>query len=285
MVLRKGHMMFGRLTVGVAGALLMTPAVAAGSACVYSEVSSLDDERIDESSSLAASMANPGIAYTANDEKGPVYAIETSTGRVVGTTYLDGAKIEDPEAMAMGRNGRLVLADIGDNDNDRDGMALYAFPEQAAGVRKVTATRFPIAYSDGKSHNAETLLISPTTGRKYIVTKVSKGYGAIYALPTPLRANTRNVATNQKHELPKNISDGTFTPDGAWVILRDDKKLYVLDPTTWTIVQTVSAPPVDKGESVTVRPRGKHLLVGSEGEESPLLRVAFDPVAGRLATR
>lgn len=50
--------------------------------------STMTDARVDESSSLAVSRDFPGIAYTANDENDPVFTVEISTGRIVGTTRL-----------------------------------------------------------------------------------------------------------------------------------------------------------------------------------------------------
>ena len=81
-----------RRTIGlVAAAAVTIPAAAhaADSAPKPALAGTMTDSRVDESSSLAVSVAFPGIAYTANDENDPVYAVEISTGRVVGTARVE----------------------------------------------------------------------------------------------------------------------------------------------------------------------------------------------------
>ena len=56
----------------------------------------------------------------------------------------------------------------------------------------VTTLRF--AYADGRSHNAEALLVHPKTGRLYVVTKNSSG-GAVYRAPAQLRTGAVNILT------------------------------------------------------------------------------------------
>lgn len=48
----------------------------------------LADPRVDESSSLVISEQVPDVVYTANDENDPVYAVQLSTGQVVGSSRL-----------------------------------------------------------------------------------------------------------------------------------------------------------------------------------------------------
>ncbi|MFL6114243.1 MAG: hypothetical protein ACJ786_23220, partial [Catenulispora sp.] len=162
---------------------------------------------------------------------------------------------------------------------------LYAFPEQGPANAKVTATRFPIVYSDGLKHNVETLMVSPLNGAKFLVTKSPKAPGKLFALPSTLRPDAPNVATSLPFAAPRNVSDGAISPNGAWAVIRDAKNLYVFDIQTQTLVQRVVAPPVRQGESVAFNPSGSALLVGSEGKKSPLLWVGFDQASGRVATR
>lgn len=58
----------------------------------------MTDARVDESSSLAISTAYPGIAYTANDENDPVYAVEIATGRIVGSARLMASTVTTKRA-------------------------------------------------------------------------------------------------------------------------------------------------------------------------------------------
>jgi hypothetical protein len=270
----------------LAACALAAPSAAIAADSVWTPASKIADKHIKESSSLAISARFPGTAYTANDESEPVvYAVNIASGRVVGKTKLKNTKFRDPEAMAVDAQGTLWLADVGDNKGRRKDAALYAFPEQGPANAKVSATRFPIAYSDGKRHNVETLLVNPVSGAKFLITKTTKSPGAVFALPATLTAGATNVATSIDLPAPRQVSDGAVSPNGVWVVIRDATNLYVFDLAKRTLVQSVTSPPVRKGESVAFSPNGSALLVGSEGKKSPLFWVGFDQAAGRVATR
>lgn len=272
------------LAVGAATPAQAAEVEPASSASVASTIS---DRRIDESSSLAVSARYPGIAYTLNDGHKPmVFSIDIATGRVVGTTSLRTSDLSDPEAVAVDGRGQVWVSDTGDNFQQHRRAALYAFAEKRPRKhRSATAIRYSIAYSDGRAHNVESLLIDPVTDAKYVVTKNFDGPGTVFALPNRLRRNRLNIANDLGRPLPARVSDGAFTPDGSRALVRDDANIYVLDPATWGVVQEVSAPPVRQGESLAFNPDGTAILLGSEGTPSPLIWVGFDPVSGLVETQ
>lgn len=244
-------------------------------------MSNILDPRITESSSLAISAQFSGIAYTANDEgKAVVYAVNVRTGEVVGTTKLKKVPFTDPEAMAVDSQGTLWLADVGDNKKRRPCVHLYAFPEQGPGKYKVTPASYPIVYSDGRPHNVEAFLLNPISGAKYLVTKRRKKPGALFALPDQLQVDAENVAIDLGRPMPRKISDGAFTANGAWAVLTDGKRAHVLNARTWTVARTIALPPVRQGESLAFHPDGTGFLIGSEGKRSPLVWIAFDQATG-----
>jgi hypothetical protein len=251
---------------------------------VVSQASTISDGRIDEASSLVVSPAHPGIAYTANDEPKPiVFAINIATGAVVGTAKFakrkgksKRAKLIDPEALSRDPSGLLWLSDTGDNDERRSSAALYAFPEVGPGRRKVRPVRYPVVYGDGRPHNVETLLINPITGAKFLVSKAAEGTGTVFALPDGLSAGAPNMAPPIASGLPQAIADGSFTPDGQWVVVRDNEQAYVVDPTTWRVVRTLPLPAMTKGEGLSFDPSGAAFLLSGEGVRSPLIWVGFN---------
>ena len=101
------------------------------------------DARIPESSALAASTRHPGWLYTINDSGNQpvVYVVAESSGRVVGTATLSGVDPVDPEALTIGGDDRLYVADIGDNAGTRESVALYALPQPGRGDVTVTRSR------------------------------------------------------------------------------------------------------------------------------------------------
>lgn len=240
------------------------------------KISEIDDSRIKESSGLAISPKHDDLAYTINDGDSPVvYAIEISTGNVVGTIGVSGAKVEDTESIAIDGDGRMWLADVGDNDAERDDVALYAFAEPGPGDHSVDAKRYPVSYEGGPV-NVEALLVHPKTGKKFLASKNEKSTGTVYSLPKKLTINGDNRAKDLRKPVPSDTSDGTFTPSGAQALIRTGEGVYVFDPKTWTEVERLSVPKVENGESISMEPDGGSFIIGSEGKGSPLIRVAFE---------
>ena len=244
------------------------------------KVSEITDSRIKESSGLTISSAHDDLAYTMNDAGNApiVFAIKVSTGDVVGTTRVEGGTIKDTESIAMDGEGTMWLADLGDNDERRDDVALYAFPEPGPGDHTVTATRYPVSYEAGPV-DVEAFLVHPRTGAKFLASKNKKSSGTMYALPKKLSESSPNVATDLGKPVPEDVSDGTFSIDGTQALLRTRKEVYLVDPATWQTAGTVPVPPVEQGESIAMEPGGTSFLIGSEGKNSPLFRVAFGPDA------
>ncbi len=262
-------------SVVLALSIVLVPS-AAGSES--SEVSRISDDRIKESSGLAISAQHRDLAYTINDAGNApiVYAIEISTGDVVGETKVGGGPVRDSEAIAIDGKGRMWLADLGDNDEERDDVALYRFPEPGPGNHSVDATRFPVSYGSGPV-DVEAFLVHPETNEKFLITKEKKNGGALLALPGKLAADRANPARDVGKQMPQDTSDGTFTPDGSQALVRTRESVFVYDPKTWQQVEQLSVPEVEQGESIAMEPDGRSFIIGSEGKNSPLIRVAFGP--------
>ncbi len=239
------------------------------------KISEISDSRVEESSGLAISQEHADLAYTINDgDDGVVFAVKISTGDVVGTTRVR-AKLDDTESIRIDGRGRMWLSDLGDNDRERDDAALYRFPEPGPGEHSVNPKRFPVSY-DGRPADIESLLVHPKTGRLFVASRDEKAPGRMYALPEKLVANGDNRAEDLGKETPVDTSDATFTRSGTKALLRTGEAVHVFDPETWTEIERLDVPPVKNGESIDVEPDGKSFIIGSEGDNSPLIRVAYD---------
>jgi hypothetical protein len=260
------------LALFLLGLCLPAAAVAADS----EEISTMSDSRIEESSGLAISPEHQDLGYTINDgDDAIVYAIKLSTGDVVGTTRVRGGNLEDTESIAIDGDGRMWLADLGDNDTERNDAALYRFPEPGPGRHSVNAKRFPVSYEGGPA-DIETFMVHPKTGEKFLATRNEESTGRLYSLPKKLNRNGDNRARDLNKSTPVDTSDGTFTPSGSQALIRTGEAVYVFDPETWSEVERLSVPPVENGESISMEPDGGSFIIGSEGENSPLIRVAFE---------
>ena len=186
-----------------------------------------------EGSGLAASRRTPGRFWSHNDSGDPVLIALDSNGRVAGHLQVSGAKVEDWEAIAVGpcRAGSCIyVADIGDNDAQRDQITVYriAEPAEASGWAKVSDV-FRATYPDG-AHDAEALLVTPE-GRVHIVTKGDTGPVSLYRFPNELRGTTLRLERVGEPRHPRQpartdrITDGAVSPDGQWVALRSTQAM------------------------------------------------------------
>ena len=269
---------------------VVLPLTAAAADPDYWQASRITNGAIDESSSLAISTKYPGIAYTANDgSEGIIYAVEIATGRVVGRNLIDNFKVGDVEAMAVDRQNRIWVADLGAQRSSSSVRALYMFPEPPLGTHRIDANRYTVYYPGRPNYDVETFLLNPVTGHKFLVTKVNSGSAKLLALPAVLTKDHANV-TSEVHvsdDLPQHISDGSFTPNGRWAVIRNNKKAFVLDPASeWAVDSTTVHLPdssvLPNPESLSFDPDGMKFLVGTEGTPSPLWWVSFDQETGTV---
>jgi hypothetical protein len=251
----------------------------------------LADPRITESSGLAASRRHPGVLYTHNDsgDTPRVYAIGEA-GKTIATLTLRGAKARDWEAIAAGRDDAgqpaLFVGDIGDNLHGAwPSVSVYRVTEPAT-LRDATvrATRFRFRYADG-ARDAEALLVDPRTNRIYIASKEGRGAG-LYQAPAKPRTDRVNVL-RRIAGVPSLVTDGSFSPDGSRLVLRDYLTAHTFSvPGKGPVHElgTFGLPLQIQGESATYSLDGRYVLVGSEGPQSEVDRVALPEEARTAAT-
>lgn len=248
----------------------------------------MSDPRITESSGLAASRLHPGVYWTHNDSgDGPyVYAVDSATGKTLAKVTMRGIHARDVEAISLGPDGDLYVADIGDNlGGSWPEVWIYRFPEpKQLGDRTVDVTRFTVRY-DGGPRNAEALMVHPKTGRVYIASKNEDG-GGLYEGPAKLSSHGVNVF-RRIADVPW-VTDGAFSPDGSRLVLRG--YFWAIDY-RWVKgapqkIDELDLPMQPQGEGVTFTPDGKALMYSSEGKDSKVWRETLsgaelpDSVAG-----
>ena len=237
-------------------------------------LSTIRDGRVEESSALVQSTVDPDLAYTVNDSghDPTVYVIELASGEVVGSATLSGAEPEDTEALAIGADGRLLVADIGDNYRRRDQVAIYAIPQPGRGEAAPEPAVYPVGYPDGP-HDAEALIADPRSGRLWIATKGVLG-GALYELPGRLRTDAVNTASAVPGvDVPGLVTDAATWSDGRLVVLRSYSGAFGYALPGWRELGSIVLPRQRQGESITAWAGRSTFLVGTEGLPSPLLQV------------
>jgi hypothetical protein len=266
----------------LAAALLAAAAV--GVPCAAAEAADarvdfrFEDSRISESSGLALSVRHPHTVWTVNDsgDSARVFAVDTRTGATVGVHAFD-ADVRDVEALAITPQGRMLVADIGDNRASRDRVRIFWFDEPALGrTSGPRVASWELAYPDGP-HDAEAVAVDPRSSRVLVVTKDQ--VGGIYALPASPRRDAVNRLT-KVGSAPSTATDAVFLPDGTALAVRTYTSLHLLDPDTSAPLTSMLLPLQPQGETLAVAPGRTGLLIGSEGQGSRVQQVAVPALPG-----
>lgn len=237
-----------------------------------------------EGSGVAASRRVPGRAWAHNDSGKPLLVALSDGGQAAGTVQVAGAEVGDWEAMAVGpcpAGSCLYIADIGDNDAERERVTIYRVPEPDGAADSVRVSDvFHATYPDGP-HDAETLLVTPQ-GDLFIVTKGETGPAALYRFPgTPqpnavVRLSRVGTSRHESRAAPDDrITDGAVSPDGTWIVLRTRRALVVHRAADLTSGSWREAGRIDlaalgepQGEGVTFASDTELYLVGEGGGKS-----------------
>jgi hypothetical protein len=243
--------------------LLSAPAAHADDQPATGEVLfTITDDDVFESSGLVDAGRT---VYTVNDsgDDAVVYGLDARSGDTVSrTTYADS--VDDVEALAPGRAGTLWAGDIGDNRVGRDDIVVYRVTPGHG-----DAARYTLRYPDGP-HDAETLLVHPRTGRVFVVSKSAFG-GTVYAAPVRLAVGRTN-RLRAFAGVSGLVTDGSFFPDGAHVVLRTYGTASVYTFPGFELTGTVRLPAQRQGEGISVSSTGR-VLVSSEGVRADVLQV------------
>jgi hypothetical protein len=233
------------------------------------------DARNAESSGLAVSGREPEVLLTHNDsDDGPFVFRIGPNGDAWGRIELVGAPARDWEGMARigeGDDARMFVGDIGDNRSSWPSVAVIEAAEPPGrGVDRTPARVYRLVYPDG-SRDAETLMVSPRTGRVVIVSK-RIGDAALYRAPEELRTDRTNRLERWR-DAPDLVTDGAYSPDGFRYALRGYTRAYIYDALSGRRLAVIPLPLQPQGESLTWTPDGSALLIGSEGIGAEILRV------------
>lgn len=161
---------------------------------LVTDVVTLSESKVTESSGLAASWRRPGFFWTHNDsgDQARVYA-SNSAGKSTGRLELVDVQASDWEDIASFVDGgvpRLLIADCGDNDRRRRSITLYLVdepdPEATTRLNKSDTEVFSIVYSDGP-RDCEAVAVDPHRRQILLITKSFFPSVGVYTIPLPPR--------------------------------------------------------------------------------------------------
>ncbi|HEY0637901.1 MAG TPA: hypothetical protein VGD67_09660 [Pseudonocardiaceae bacterium] len=240
----------------------------------------VEDDRLAELSGLAA---DPEVRYAVGDGGRRLQVLvlrpDCTVQRVI-TAAVDPFDVED---LALGQDGRLWLADIGDNARARATIALHVLSQDGA------PELYRLTYPDGP-HDAEALLLD-TSGVPYVVTKEALGSSGVYrpvgelstSGTTPLELVTSVRFTRTDTEggplgaLGSSVvTGGAVSADGGVVALRTYTDAYLFAVPDGDVVTALGSTPVrvplpgePQGEAIAFTPDGALLSASEQGDAGP----------------
>ena len=266
-----------------------------------SRVGVLRSPDLKEASGVAASKCQPNVYWTHNDsgDDALLYAIDEAGGHL-GVWRVTGARNRDWEDIASFKNAGgkcfVIIGDIGDNDLKKQQQTIYRVAEptvtdasrfvgRTSPLETSAAETLSFEYPDSP-HNAETLLVHPSSGEIYVLTKSKKHPVSVYKLKPEFGDPVQKAAKVGEFTVPAVpnglLTGGDISPDGKRVVLCDYVYGYELAPPALSASfddiwkqrpLRFSLGDRNVGEAVAYTPAGDAMIAISEEVNTPVFLV------------
>lgn len=254
------------------------------------DVVSLDESALTESSGLAISRRRQNHFWSHNDSGGEerLYAFD-SRGRATGRARLMSAKLVDWEDMASFTEdgiARLLVADCGDNNAQRQFITLYLFDEpdpKESTVVDSTQT-IVVTYPDGP-RDCEAVAVDTHRAQIVLIAKTAWPVCRVYSIPLPgrlARPTHSSVTAKQLGTVPLPMATGMDIEQSSgdiWLVsyfqafrFRSEDRDESIAGQLARLPQAYELPRWKQIESIAVDETGDAWLT-SEGAPAPLGRL------------
>jgi hypothetical protein len=199
----------------------------------------LRSPELKEASGVAASKCQPNVYWAHNDsgDEALLYAID-GTGEHLGVWRVTGAKNRDWEDVAAVRDQagkcQVLIGDIGNNELNAKQLSVYRVAEPTVDNARrppgsppsETAPAETLNFQyPGARRNAETLMVHPTSGDIYVLTKSKKQPVSVYKLTPDFSGAEQKAVKVAEFSVPAvpngMLTGGDISPDGKRVVLCD----------------------------------------------------------------
>jgi len=267
----------------------------------FRQLCRINAKSVKESSGIAVTDPEIKSFWTHNDsgDNSELYLISSSTGELVSTVELEGAKNNDWEDMShFESDGRqwLMVADVGDNGLKRKDCKLYLFELSALGtqtkqtIEKKDVHELEFEYEDGP-HDCEAVAVTRDGEAVLLVEKrfnpFESGSAGVYQidLPAKLKDTGKLLAKRIAGISAWAITGMDIAPDRQSLIIRSylGAQLYRKQnpQQTWQEVlaldkpKLVQLPAQQQGEAICYAPDGQSVLITSEGTDTIVWQVTL----------
>lgn len=264
------------------------------------DVARIDDPRLTEISGMVVSHRTPGVLFMHNDSGESVaryFAVRTD-GTTLAEVIVDGAPsfdLEDAALEVQGGREWMWLGDIGDNAA-RDVTLRGMRPRESIDVIRSEVPTLPDApareplhvrehevfrftFPDAP-HDCEALLVDPSSGDLYFISKENEGPHRVYRAAAPHEAGSARVLEFVVEILPgRSLADAITAADidpRGRIAVRTYRRTYLFSEGSTPQLRFSSTPlalPVIRefqGESIAFAPDGHTLYSIAEGEGETL---------------
>ncbi|MEH0930244.1 hypothetical protein [Micromonospora sp. CPCC 205558] len=281
---RSGAVLTALLAGVLPPAVVLAPGAATAGAAAGTPVCEVRDNRLREISGMVATDEGYVVINDGADDEARRRIFFLDQSCAVVRTVSFPSRPRDTEDLAIGRDGTIWVADIGDNDRSRPTIGVWRL---APGAKQPVLHR--MTYPD-RPHDAEALLLD-ASGRPLIITKGGSGTVFLYAPTTALRADaTTPLTALGQVTLPRTTTSNPFSflgrgvitgaasaPDGRRVALRSYADAFEYDVPDGDVVRALTTgtaritplPDEPQGESITYSRDGRSLLTVSEAAGQP----------------
>ncbi|AMR27224.1 hypothetical protein A0257_09015 [Hymenobacter psoromatis] len=193
---------------------------------------------IRESSGLCAAP-EAGTYFTFGDDGNPptVFRVD-ATGQQVGEFTL-GAPNHDWESLSRDPSGNYYMGDCGNNNSDRQNLAILRFrPAAPSQVSKINfnypdQTEFP---PSKKNRNFDCEANLWHDGQIYLFTKDRGQQSTCKVYTVPDQPGNYTAKLIAKLVIPGEVTDATLSPDGHRLVLLARQELFILDGNSWDAI-------------------------------------------------
>jgi hypothetical protein len=186
------------------------------------QIGRIEHPALSESSGIVASRTQAGVFWTHNDSgNDPVLFAIDRFGKSLGEWRV-GAGNSDWEDIAIDDQGRLYIADIGNNGRKRPEVCVLRLPEPRIGdaaARPLQVERsWRLHYAGGERFDSEALFIHG--GQGYLVSKDIGGRPArLFRFDLDGEGDVRTLAPVAALPVRTPVTGADISPDGAWLAL------------------------------------------------------------------